>query len=340
MTHARSPFVGCWLMATVFAFVVVLFYRLEDGDAYPIYYGAQVLLRGESPYSEGVTRHLAQAWAPGVNKKAVPVIAYPMPVMISFIPLALLPPMVASFVWIWVSVFLVSVSLGREKLQLALLPLFFLPFYQTLLVQNVSLMWCGLSFLLLSRKAPCVSSGVLLALLLFKPQEGIVVALYCLYRWRHERSVVLPFVGSLVLLLLASFYCLPTWVTEWLSCVRQYSDRTVMIWLGALALVLALPGIPVTVRVVGLQALLFPLNDLYRTTLLLYGWAQVKLIPQLLVLASFSALLWGSDFNSPSTLLCCVVLPFLLVVILGSRRDGIFEDESADDQPTVGSKSA
>jgi hypothetical protein len=315
------------ILATIIAGFITFTRPIETTDFYPIYYGAKVILNGLSPYSEEAKEHLLAVWPPAYDHAAVPVIAYPVPVLILFIPMAVLPGHLASFLWLFAAIFAIFFSLAKKGRSWIPFVICFLPFFQQLRILNVSLLWCGIAMLIISDRLSGITKGLMLGILTFKPQEGLIISMFYLFLNRVDKRVVKGFIASFSILLIGSFLVFPLWIPAWLTAVKQYAPHSFILSTILISWIFLLPRLPAYIRAIGLQVTVFPLNDLYRLLLLIIGWQKMRRPLQLIALCSYLALAY-KHYNSAGTILFFHILPFCIAVLIAWRLEDGFDKQS------------
>lgn len=248
-------------------------------DFYPLHFAARLVLVGQSPYGLDATAQLAQQWqAPFANAG----IAYPLPFVLLITPLALLPFSVAAVLWTAAGTTLaaLSIQLFGAWRKLILLPLLFLPFQRAVVMGQATLLWFGLSVLLILaiRERWRWTAGICIGLLVLKPQTGLIFAVAgCVWFWKQDRRVLLIAASTTLLLSAVSLLIQPGWPRAWTEQVSIYNSivhpPTILPW--GLLLVAACWRLDWWARVAAIQFILFPLSDLYSALPLLVIWAII-----------------------------------------------------------------
>ncbi|NTV65800.1 MAG: DUF2029 domain-containing protein, partial [Oscillochloris sp.] len=159
-------------------------------DFFPLYFAAQRVLAGHSPYGAAATDALQQQWQAPFAHAGV---AYPLPLILLIIPFSLLAFPLAAWLWTLLGAALTYLCVGiprpdaaawfvrhEQQWMLVLLPLAFMPFHRSVVVSQATLVWFGLAVVMLwaiSRRQPWLVAGCIV-LLALKPQNGLLVALY------------------------------------------------------------------------------------------------------------------------------------------------------------------
>jgi len=259
---------------------VLLFSMTRFGvDFEPLYFAAQCVLAGLSPYGADATNTLAANWP---AQFAAAGIAYPLPIILMIVPLTLLPSTLALSLWISAGSIMAycSIRLAPPWPYLILLPLLFLPLHRNIMLGQATLVWFGLTvtlILAIKRRQPWLI-GVICALLVLKPQNGLLFALAGLaWSFRHDRRAVWWFAGCGASLGCISLLLQPEWPYAWLQQVQVYSNIVQppsLLPLG-LVVVLACWRLPWWAVVAAAQVVLFPLSDVYSTLPLLLCWVAI-----------------------------------------------------------------
>lgn len=295
-----SLLVGVWVLFLVAQRPVAV-------DFFPLHFAAGLIVSGESPYGRVATAQLASAWHAPLAQAGV---AYPLPLLLLIVPLALLPFAVAAWIWTSVATLLAlsSVRLAQQWRMLLPLPLLFLPLHRAVVMGQATLLWFGFAVLLLiaMQKKQTWLAGCLIALLVLKPQNGLIFALAgVVWSWRTDRRAlgVAGVVGAG--LIAGSFAIDPRWLAAWREQVALYQsvvDPPTVLPLG-LVLVAACWRLGWPARIAALQVVLFPLSDLYSALPALLIWiviggplaivgASVSWLWQFLALPNSVSVLW------------------------------------------------
>lgn len=248
-------------------------------DFFPLYFAAKRVIAGSSPYGAAATAQLAAAWP---EPFAAAGIAYPLPLILLVAPLTLMPFLLAATIWVLAGG---AGAFGALRLQpgqrsLVLLPLLFLPFYRSVALGQATLIWFALAagLVLGVRQRRPALVGVLGALLLLKPQNGLFFALGGLV-WgaRRQPRSLWWFAGASLLLWGGSLASQPGWFAAWLAQVRAYRAivQPPSLLPGGLLLVLACWKLPWWALLAAAQVVLFPLSDLYSGLPLLLCWVAI-----------------------------------------------------------------
>src|SRR5262245_33144826 len=178
-------------LATAQLTLLALLWRagIVTPDFFPLYLGAELVRSGQSPYGSDATALLIQRWhAPEPFPRAG--IAYPLPVLILVMPLTLLPYSIAAGLWLLIGASVAALVSRLPDVDL-LLPMLFWPLFWSVAIGQATLIWFGLSVLMIlamrDRQAWLV--GMCIALLPLKPQSGLLFALVgCWWAWREDRT--------------------------------------------------------------------------------------------------------------------------------------------------------
>lgn len=265
-------------------------------DFFPLYFAAGRVLAGESPYGAQATAALAQRWDAPFAAAGV---AYPLPLILLVTPLTALPLVAAAIVWVALGAAMAAgvadLPAWRGSAMAALLPLSFLPLQRSLVMGQATLIWFGLAALLLrsARRGDTWPWAICMALLVLKPQNGLIFALYGAYlAWRERRAVLLIAAGVGLALAGVSFLIQPGWLAAWRGQLAAYQaivePQTLLPW--GLAVVAACWRAPAWARLAILQVALFPLSDLYSGAPLLIAWCAFP--PPLALAGAGASWLW------------------------------------------------
>jgi hypothetical protein len=249
-------------------------------DFYPLYLGAELLRAGQSPYGPAATELLIERWDV-VHPFPQAGIAYPLPLLVLFVPLTFLSFPLASALWSMLS-FLSTLPTGRIAALRIPPSLYYWPAFFGLVVGQASLMWLGLCLILLLaiRDRRLCLLGLCIALLPLKPQSGILFALVgVIWAWQHARRALLWAFGFGGALATLSFFVQPGWFIAWVDQIILYRQIITPLWLWPWLIVLVLCswGLPWWARLMIVQVLLFPV---VRQS---YGADPYTLLPLLLV---------------------------------------------------------
>jgi hypothetical protein len=217
-------------------------------DLYPRWLGArELLLHGRDPYSKEVTREIQIGVYGRVLDSARPEdpkdearFAYPVFVVFLLAPTVGLPFDLVQTGFLWLLVLLTAASVlswlgflqwrpsAAGVLFAVLLVVGSFPVVQGVKLQQLSLL---VGFLLALSAALLVrghlfSSGALMAIAMIKPQLVIPVAgwwfLWAISNWRRRRTWVLGFGLTTLVLLAASDWLLPGWITRFRDATTAY----------------------------------------------------------------------------------------------------------------------
>jgi hypothetical protein len=298
-------------------------------DFYPIYFGAQRVLEGQSPYGVDATAALAVVWPAPFGEAGI---AYPLPMLMLAAPLTLLPYPAAAFLWTafglllsYACVLLVRSS-GWPLLMRLAAPFAFWPFYNSISLDQASLLSFGLAVLLVLaiQRQHAALVAVAIVLLLLKPQNGAIFALYGLYWIARNHRGQLMLVGLLGGVLLASsLLWQPDWIGAWLAQVKLYGEvvaPSYLLPLGAIVL-LAFWRLRTTwwAKLAIVQTLIFPITSLYSLLPLLMAWCAFT-PPLALLGASVSWLMVLLPIPASLAAVWLYYLVPLLVVLLWEGR--------------------
>jgi hypothetical protein len=294
-------------------------------DFYPLYFAAQRVLLGQTPYGIEATNALKVHWDAVFADAGV---AYPLPLIMLVVPFVAFAFPIAAFLWTAMG-FAMSypcVILSRDQSALQghakwyqwlslLLPFTYWPFYRAVGASQATLVWFGLAVLLVLaiRRNNSWVTAICAALLALKPQNGVIFALFGLY-WlyrNHKRSLALAITLG-TLLLGISLAIQPTWITAWLEQVKVYDVVVNQPSLLPLASILLFVSWRLRMewwaKVAIVQVLLFPMSDVYSTLPLLLAWCSFS--PLLAFFGTILSWVWPL-FDLPMSL----AMIWLLVLI-------------------------
>lgn len=285
-------------------------------DFYPIYWAGKLLLAAQNPYGPEAIAHFKQVWNVPF---AAAGFAYPLPAVVGFLPLVLLPLPLAVFIWTTAGAIgsAAAIRLRDDWAALALLPFLFMPLHRAVVVKQATLVWFALVVLLLFAMRGRWSwvIGLCVALLPAKPQVGILFALAgVIWAWREDRRTFAWIIGWSVLIWGTSFLLLPPWVQQWLGSVALYNDIVytahLLPW-GVLLLAVTW-RLPWYAQLGAAQVILFPMADVYAGLPFLLTWVGIG-GPLALIGSSISWLpLVAGLPNSPDAFWVTTVLPLMM----------------------------
>ncbi len=221
-------------------------------DLYPRWVGArELLLHGRDPYSPEVTREIQEGFYGRPLDPSRPDdprdqqgFAYPVYVVFCLAPTIRLPFVIVQKGFFWVLVILTSASTllwlrvlrwsapPWTQISLLALTLGSLAVVQGLKLQQMSLLVAGLVaiaiMLLVADYA--VAAGVLLAVATVKPQLVVLLlfwlALWTVADWRRRYRLAISFLATMAILLAASEWYLPRWVSRFWRVIHEYQHYT------------------------------------------------------------------------------------------------------------------
>ena len=302
-------------------------------DFYPIYFGAERVLTGESPYGAEATAALAVVWPAPFGAAGI---AYPLPMLLLVAPLTWLPYPVAAALWtafgllLAYACVLLQRSSGWNLLMRLAIPFAFWPLYNSVSLDQASLLSFGLAVLMvlaIQRRPGPLGPGVCawrLLSFIYNQKNGAIFALYGLY-WltsNHRRYLLL--VGLLGGLLMAfSLAWQPDWIGAWLAQVKLYSQVVAppsLLPLGAVILLAAWRlKSPWWAKLAIVQTIIFPITSLYSLLPLLMAWCAFT-PPLALLGASLSWLMILLPMPSSLSAVWLLYLAPLLVLMLWEGR--------------------
>ena len=293
-------------------------------DIFTLRVAAESILKDVSPYSQELSDYLMSVWEPAINLRAPPIVAYPLPAIFFFVPLALLPLSIFSAAWFCLLIVALSYSIWvtRRHLGDVLLPLAFYPFIWALYLKTSSVMWFSVLFFVLfapSIRAPWLR-GLALAFLPLKPQMGLLFLPIAVYKaYKQKSSTLVWAVAWGISLLGTSFLLIPDWMAQWYGVVQIYLNEVpkTTVLIPCLILALFCIGLPITSIIAIISLGVFPVNDVYCTMLILLFWRAFKTpIAVIGCAVSWLPSLLAINFNSPYAIISFVLLPALVAAML------------------------
>lgn len=238
-------------------------------DFYPRWLGGQAFWRGESPYSDDVTRQIQTGMFGGAVSGDQQRYAYPAYTSFVLAPFLLLPAPVAISLWMALQLAAVLATplvwlallgwkpppLGLAALLIGLLLVFRYPINLFIVAQFIGTMVLLISLAgLLLFHGRDGWAGVLLALATIPPTVAAPLALLILggYALRGRPRGLLTFVATLLLLSLLAVAKIGWWLPDFVNGLRLYSLYSYPIWPPS---TLSLPLLPLLVVATGLLAL-------------------------------------------------------------------------------------
>lgn len=216
---------------------------LGANDFYSRWEGARaLLLRGENPYSDAVTREIqigmyGRLALPGEDQVAF---AYPLYVIFLIAPFVPLPYALAQAGWMALLVLAVFggavalihfYRLPTSPLLLVALPFSALLFYPSVRgifngqITLASFFFIAMALWAIGANAE-VAAGILLALATIKPQPAILLTpIVLIWAWRQRRlKIVASALGALSVLAGVAVLLVPTWLSDFLEGIRRYAQ--------------------------------------------------------------------------------------------------------------------
>jgi hypothetical protein len=352
---------GVWLYAQR----VLISYQIADAaahdrprgnlsDLYPRWLGArELLLHARDPYSSAVTREIQAGYygrpldstRPG-DPKDQQGFAYPVYVVFLLAPTVRLPfaAVQRGFFWVLLGLTVATVPLWLRVLRWSLPPwaqlsvvvltVGSLAAMQGLKLQQMTLFVVALvaiAMAFLASDCP-ITAGILLALATIKPQlVGFMLlwlAIWTLGDWRRRYRWAASFLISMAILIGASEFWLPHWISRFLQAVREYRSYTDAVavldtllpapWsmLAKLAAVVAAAHIcwrnrkhaeqtgafaATAIVVLAVTVIVIPSYALYN---------QVMLLPAVLMVTRERQVIWERSFAARGLLIVVAVLLF------------------------------
>jgi len=352
---------GVWLYAQR----VLISYQIADAaahdrprgnlsDLYPRWLGArELLLLGRDPYSSAVTSEIQKGYygrpldsaRPG-DPKDQQGFAYPVYVVFLLAPTVGLPfaAVQRGFFWVLLGLTVATVPLWLRVLRWSLRPWAQLSVVvltvgsfaamQGLKLQQMTLFVVALVAIAVALLVAdyAIGAGILLALATIKPQlVGLLLlwlAIWTLGDWRRRYRWALSFLITMAILIGASEFWLPHWISRFLEAVREYRSYTDAIsvldtllpapWsmLAKLAAVVAAAHIcwrnrkhaqqtgafaATAIVVLAVTVIVIPSYALYN---------QVMLLPAVLMVARERQVIWERSFAARGLLIVVAVLLF------------------------------
>ncbi len=278
-----SPMRRRILVIAVFAVIYLIpITQVQIGfgnDYCAVYYGARLIIEGQSPYGPENSAYLGDLCIPSELGVGYP---FPLPFGLLTVPLALLPFYLSALIWTLIGIFLAFCCflLVKEWPPFLLLSVLYVPLFRGAFLSQATLVWFGFSILLLiaiERRWWWVA-GLCIALLPWKPQAGLLFALAgCWWAWRNDRRALLLGVGLNGLLVGITFLVQPGWLVEWIAQLNVYREVVYTQWIGlwAIPLMLVCWRLPWWARIGILQFTLFPVNDPYAALPLILVWLSI-----------------------------------------------------------------
>lgn len=216
--------------------------QLGANDFYSRWMGARALfLRGQNPYSDAVTRDIQIGMYGRLARADEDQVAFAYPLFAAYLaaPLTFFSYDVAQALWMALLVMLVPAGalalavVNRARLTplaltaILLGALFFYPTVRGIFLGNYTLVsFALLAFSILAiEKKHNTAAGIFLALAAVKPQPVIfLLPVILFWAWSNgRRRVVSSTLLTLGVLIFSSFLLLPTWLTDFLSGLRNYA---------------------------------------------------------------------------------------------------------------------
>lgn len=231
-----SLIVGC---AVIIASLINTPARLSGATDFPAFFNAGRIARTEPSrlYDPALQRQMFSDVAPEIDPALVPYYAYSPFFSLVFVPLSLLPYMLAFAVWIALCVAMLLLGLqlvwGTTDLpaehfkHAAIFSLCFLPFYAWTLFmgQTTAFAFFALALAIyFERTGRMFISGLALSLLLYKPPLLILILpmLLITKRWRSLKGLV---TGGCALALISLALIGPSGVPSYLEMMRTFAAK-------------------------------------------------------------------------------------------------------------------
>jgi hypothetical protein len=193
-------------------------YPTDVFDIYPVYFGGKAWLQTGNAYAtQQIVPTYHQSW--DLYKTGN---MYPLPAILAFLPLSLLPPTPAATLWVGflIAGMLLALRLGRLSLWWA----FSMPIFDGIRIEQYTIFIIILQIVALwawRERRPWLLAFCC-ALILTKPNQGLffVIVLTVLARnWRQQLLLGLAIWGG-------SFLLDPNWFFEWLPTLSRYRQLT------------------------------------------------------------------------------------------------------------------
>lgn len=248
-------------------------------DFYPIYYAGVELRHGMNPYGSEAQAHLQRVWQVPFAAAGN---AYPLPAIIGFCPLVLLPLPLAVTLWTMAGSAgaFAAIRLRSDWRAYAPLLFLFMPLHRAIVMKQATLIWFAIVIVLLfaMRRRQAMLAGWAIAMLPAKPQVGLLFALAgVIWAWREQRWALPWAVNWTGVIWGLSFALHPDWVSGWIASVRRYDaivqPASLAPW-GLLAPLL-MWRLPWWSRLAALQVVVFPVSDVYGALPLLLVWLGI-----------------------------------------------------------------
>jgi len=210
-------------------------------DYFQLWNAGRAVLCHENPYGREVAER-DQMFSYGVTARSLNItndrrLAYPIQATFPLLILSLLDFHTADKIALSLFASMVALSIGwlRRKWDTstatyALLAFSSYPVINALQMRQPTLLFFGLivGSLALLRSGRPIQAAALAALAAGKPQIAIPVLLpmlvWTLAGWRERKRFAISLAISLLALTLISFIVVPGWISQWLTCLRSYSQ--------------------------------------------------------------------------------------------------------------------
>ncbi len=245
----RSTVAGIALLVAVYLMLAFGLYTnitsrvLGANDFYPRWVGAQaLLLRGENPYSDAVTRQIQFGMYGRLARPDEDQVAFAYPIYAAFVVAPLVGLPYAQVQALWMALLVVALIAGSVLILVlshrALAPplvlaclvgaILFYPSVRAVFMGQmavVSFLFLVLAFWAIDRHWDA-AAGVLLALATVKPQTALLLAPVALvWAARHRRwRVVVSAAGSIAALVVAGLVLMPSWPIDFMRALGAYAQ--------------------------------------------------------------------------------------------------------------------
>lgn len=236
------------IVLTLAALGILIFARVQINRGFNVpnsnfsffWLAGRIILDGQNPYDE--TQYLAGHVANNMDWRPNKIFPYPLPLALFCIPLGFFSMQTAYIIWQVVTLLLVALTLhgllsrwqGKAQSHL-LLPIFFFllffgPLYLSTHAGTISILPVIFLFaaILLLEKQQSLWAGMILALTMLKPPQGLTILLlagvWFLAR-RDWKAIIGVAIGGLVILVIGLIQD-PQWISKFLNAGDAVMDRT------------------------------------------------------------------------------------------------------------------
>lgn len=207
------------------------YFRANGSDFFSLWLAPRLLVEGKNPYNP-------QDWIPphkfyGAHWIANPTYLYPLPLAILLVPLGLLPIETAAIIWVALNLAAILIAFtlilsiwGRKWAYKYLIPAFFGIFLFRAIAEtlrlgqiDVMLLLCLAIGLNLWHKKKWFAGGLIIALIIIKPQIGVPLLGFLSF-WLLCKRLWKPLAGeaiTVILLFFAGWLINHSWVHAWIG---------------------------------------------------------------------------------------------------------------------------